>query len=624
LSLVVMLAVFTIRTAWMCDEAFLTLRTIDNWISGAGLSWNPGVRVQVHTHPLWLFSLAGPYFVFREPYFTTLALSLLFGLTAVALFAFRVARALGSAVFVLLVFSMSDAVVSYTTSGLENPLTHLLLVTGYLVTTSARRGPWQSWSAGMLLGGLLLTAPLAVILVLPQVLWFWVGDRRAGWWIPAGFGLVPAAAWFMFALAYYGSPLSTPTVAWLNDAVPLAEASRQGLAYLAHSIGTDPWSATLVALAIALGAFRADRTGALMLAGLVLALVAVVATGGDSLGGRALSPVVLWSGMLLARAPIRMQWPLVYATGIAVTGAVALGAPPRTWAYGQVFPRIEGYAAIGPAGVVDGRTFFHMATGLTNWSRSTGWRTSRWAVEARTILASSSPQLFVTGLPGILGYLAGPRVYVWDPYGNLDPVVARLPGSPRWRPRTTPRAIPEGYRRLVESGQAFEFSAPQREFVANVRLLAAEDLMAPGRWRAILELGLVGGPAGEGQRQVPLHDALSAPGSGVAWDADGVTSWTGFSVDDDRYAPRGIVFDLPPRTARRLEVFLSGNDDYVVDLYLQSSRVRRFKIGGSPSGDGRLVPYSFGLGANGVRFNRVAVIGRRGDFRYAIGRVQLH
>jgi len=475
----------------------------------------------------------------------------------------------------------------------------------------------------MLLGGLVLTAPLAVPLVLPLILWGWVGGRRTGWWITLGLGLLPAATWFALALAYYGSVLSTPTVAWLNDAVPVVETLRQGFAYLAYSVVTDPWSAALVALAAVVGVFRGDRIGALMLAGLALGLVAVIATGGDLLGGRALSPIVLWSGMLLARASTRVHWPLVYATGFAVAGAVAFGAPPRTWAYGQVFPRVEGYAAIGPAGVVDGRRFFHMATGLTNWSRNTGWRTSRWADEARSLLTSNPSRVFATGPPGILGYLAGPRVYVWDPYGNLDPVVARLPGSPRWRPRSTPRAIPEGYRRMVESGQEFEGSAIQRQFVSNVRLAAAADLMAPGRWRAILDLGLWAGPVGEGQRRVPLEDVLTAPESGVAWDADGVASWTGFSVVDHRYAPRGIVLDLPLRTARRLAISLSGNDDYLVDLYLHSSRVRRLRVPGSPAGDGALVPYSLDLGGNGARFNRIEVIGRRGDFRYAIGRVQL-
>ena len=67
LSLVVLLAMICLRNAWMCDDAFLSLRTLENWMSGVGLSWNPGVRVQAYSHPLWLFFLAVPYVVTREP-----------------------------------------------------------------------------------------------------------------------------------------------------------------------------------------------------------------------------------------------------------------------------------------------------------------------------------------------------------------------------------------------------------------------------------------------------------------------------------------------------------------------------------------------------------------------------
>jgi arabinofuranosyltransferase len=45
-------AVVLVRTAWMCDDAFITLRTVDNFVQGYGLVWNVGERVQVYTHPL--------------------------------------------------------------------------------------------------------------------------------------------------------------------------------------------------------------------------------------------------------------------------------------------------------------------------------------------------------------------------------------------------------------------------------------------------------------------------------------------------------------------------------------------------------------------------------------------
>ena len=61
-------------SAWIQDDAFITLRTVDNFVEGYGLRWNPAERVQSYTHPLWMFLLSGLYFFTREAYFTTLAL----------------------------------------------------------------------------------------------------------------------------------------------------------------------------------------------------------------------------------------------------------------------------------------------------------------------------------------------------------------------------------------------------------------------------------------------------------------------------------------------------------------------------------------------------------------------
>lgn len=47
-----------VRLSWVGDDSYITLRTIENWLTGNGLTWNPGERVQTYTHPLWLFLLA--------------------------------------------------------------------------------------------------------------------------------------------------------------------------------------------------------------------------------------------------------------------------------------------------------------------------------------------------------------------------------------------------------------------------------------------------------------------------------------------------------------------------------------------------------------------------------------
>src|SRR5690242_5862898 len=43
--------------AWTCDDAFITFRVVEQLLAGNGPVFNAGERVQVFTHPLWLFVL---------------------------------------------------------------------------------------------------------------------------------------------------------------------------------------------------------------------------------------------------------------------------------------------------------------------------------------------------------------------------------------------------------------------------------------------------------------------------------------------------------------------------------------------------------------------------------------
>jgi hypothetical protein len=47
-----MFAVILFRTAWISDDAAITLRTVLNVTHGFGLTFNIAERVQTYTHPL--------------------------------------------------------------------------------------------------------------------------------------------------------------------------------------------------------------------------------------------------------------------------------------------------------------------------------------------------------------------------------------------------------------------------------------------------------------------------------------------------------------------------------------------------------------------------------------------
>lgn len=114
--------------AWLCDDAYITFRTIENFVAGRGLTWNPGERVQVFTHPAWMFLLSGLRYVTGEIYWTSLGAGLGLSLAAFVLLIARFARTWPAALLATGVLTASKAFVDYSTSGLENPLTHLLLV----------------------------------------------------------------------------------------------------------------------------------------------------------------------------------------------------------------------------------------------------------------------------------------------------------------------------------------------------------------------------------------------------------------------------------------------------------------------------------------------------------------
>ena len=128
-----LVAVVLIRTAWICDDAYITFRTIDNFLHGFGLRWNVAERVQSFTHPLWLILLTPFIALTGEPYYTSLVVSILLTLATVALICVRVSVTPQNALLALSMLLFSRAFVEYSTSGLENPLSHLLLTAFFYV-----------------------------------------------------------------------------------------------------------------------------------------------------------------------------------------------------------------------------------------------------------------------------------------------------------------------------------------------------------------------------------------------------------------------------------------------------------------------------------------------------------
>jgi len=112
---------------WVGDDAYITLRTVDNFLHGYGLRWNIDERVQTYTHPLWMLLLLITSFITREYFLTTVMLGLTLSVLAVVILGTRVSKTRPGACVAVVALSLSRAFGDYSSSGLENPLTHLLL-----------------------------------------------------------------------------------------------------------------------------------------------------------------------------------------------------------------------------------------------------------------------------------------------------------------------------------------------------------------------------------------------------------------------------------------------------------------------------------------------------------------
>ncbi len=55
--MILVFSLVILRVSWISDDAFITFRSIENFVHGYGPVYNVGERVQTFTHPLWMLLL---------------------------------------------------------------------------------------------------------------------------------------------------------------------------------------------------------------------------------------------------------------------------------------------------------------------------------------------------------------------------------------------------------------------------------------------------------------------------------------------------------------------------------------------------------------------------------------
>ena len=126
-GLIVVNVAFIVNRAWVSDDSYITFRVVDNFLNGYGLTWNVNERVQVFTHPLWVFSLSAMRVAINNTYIASIVTGITLSTVTMVMFAVSERRNKGL-ILGLILLGFSNAFVDYSTSGLENPLSHLFLL----------------------------------------------------------------------------------------------------------------------------------------------------------------------------------------------------------------------------------------------------------------------------------------------------------------------------------------------------------------------------------------------------------------------------------------------------------------------------------------------------------------
>ena len=484
------LSISFINTAWVAEDAFITFRAVDNLLAGHGPVWNIGERVQVYTHPLWYLLLSIGTALTGSSFYVSLLLSWL----CLAGIAWIVSRLIRTQMqnqwgwLAIAILAVSRAFTDYSSSGLENPLVHLLICLYVWFWLSERPLQQRFFAASLIYGLVYITRPDGIFLLTPAsaYLLYQMFKQKQAWFKSSLLALLPVIAWETFSIIYYGTPVPNTALAKVNIDYERFVLLTQAYHYFKFNLQNDPLTSAGIILAIVSALFNRRLLTKLLAAGLVIQLLYICYVGADYMMGRFLSPAILMSVLILILNQYRMvrheqvQAALVSAL-LLLTAMVQL---PYTLIPNRGFKNTQ----IDDAGIADERGFYYQNLGLIPvLTKHQGIypplklrNGPKPFIPEDTVVFSCVIGQSIWGLPHTL--------YAVDPLALSEPFLSRLPARNGARVGHYERAFPEGFVDSKRTGQNRLANPTLKALYADVELVTRGELWAAERWAAIWRL----------------------------------------------------------------------------------------------------------------------------------------
>ena len=629
LLLVALFALVVLRRAWVCDDAYITFRTVDNVVHGYGLTWNAGERVQTYTHPLWMLLLTVFYALTGEAFWTSIVLSLILSVVTLLLLVSLVARSTTSALFVSLLLVFSRAFVDYSTSGLENALTHLLLVLFGLFYLRPGFSLRRVFTLSLIASLGTLNRMDTVLLYLPALLYaLWRARGEGRFWRVIGaaaLGQLPFVLWEIFSLIYYGFTLPNTAFAKLATGISRWELIEQGWYYVLSSLEGDPLTLLAMLCALLLGFSLPEKKNVWIAGGLILYMMYVIGIGGDFASGRFFTAPLLCAAIVLSqydfdRVPSRLvllPFALVVVLGMVVPH-------PTLRVHDGSVADVMGEVFVDDRGIADERLWYYPSNALIRARREVSLPHHRWRADGIRLRVQGEPVVVLDSI-GMAGYYAGPEVYIMDTWALADPLRARLPAyhNPNWRIGHFDRLVPEGYVRTLRTGHNYIADPDLAAYYDQLRLITRGALFSRERLAAIWNMNL-----GRYDHLIEL-DAYRYPNKVyVSLSQINEPKEPGTSIMDwgnVMFYDSGVEIDLEDvRHATQIELSLDSNDDYRVVYLGEEGELASQTVQAPYAPDGLAVHVlDVPPEAASAGYTKIRVLPLYGDDNYVLGHLLL-
>jgi len=475
-----------LRTAWIGDDAYITMRTVDNLLSGYGPTWNVGERVQTFTHPLWMFLLTLAYGISHDAYLSLIGLSFLFSTLTIFILLVHGSENNYSVLIGWLILMLSNAFVDYSTAGLENPVSHLiaLLFTLLYLRWGDQLSHKRMLTLALLAGLMILNRIDLFLLFLPALMEVVVAKDTFHRFRIILIGFLPFFIWEVFSIIYYGFPFPNTYYAKLNTGIQESALIRQGFLYFFNSIAWDPITLLVTGVSITLSMLSEGRKEKMIALGMLLYLGYIVWIGGDFMSSRFFS-VPLLCGVLLLLAFLNKITFFHKTAFLAVI--IFVGSMSFSPSYSAPTSRDDELENL--TGISDEQAYYYPSTGLLRWGRTTSLPNQQWVNEGRALRDQAVRVYVGTGI-GFLGFNAGSKVHVIDKFALSDPLLSHLPvkSKTKFLIGHFARAIPIGYIKTLETGENHIADFGIAEYYEKLSLITRGKIWSVERFLTIWKL----------------------------------------------------------------------------------------------------------------------------------------